>query len=81
MYITPDSRHSGVAAALMARALQYARFELGVRQVNLGVNTMNTAALALYRKLGFKGFGLERGYLFVDGVLHDEYHMVCHVAE
>jgi ribosomal protein S18 acetylase RimI-like enzyme len=80
MYVTPETRRRGIGAALMERALQYATAELRVRQVNLGVNTKNTAALALYRKLGFKEYGHERGFLLVDGVLHDEYHMVCDVA-
>lgn len=41
----------------------------------------NTAALELYRKLGFKEFCLERDFLLVDGVLQDEIHMVFRVAE
>lgn len=80
MYVAPEVRHTGIGAALVARALQYATSELRVRQVNLGVNTANTAALALYRKLGFKEYGHERGFLLVDGVLYDEFHMVINVA-
>jgi RimJ/RimL family protein N-acetyltransferase len=80
MYVAPEARGDGLGAALMERAMQYAAVELRVKQVNLGVNTRNEAALALYRKLGFKEYGHERGFLLVDGVLHDEYHMVCHVA-
>jgi RimJ/RimL family protein N-acetyltransferase len=47
----------------------------GLTQINLSVNSANAAALALYEGLGFSSFGLERGYLQVDGVLHDEIHM------
>jgi RimJ/RimL family protein N-acetyltransferase len=46
----------------------------------LGVNTENTAAIALYESLGFETFGVERGFMLVDGVLHDELHMVRTVA-
>ena len=80
MYVAPEARRRGIGAALMERAMQYATAELRVKQVNLGVNTENKAALALYRKLGFREYGHEHGFLLVDGVLHDEYHMVCHVT-
>lgn len=43
--------------------------------MNLGVNTRNTAALALYRSFGFEIFGTEREYMFVDGEFHDEHRM------
>jgi ribosomal protein S18 acetylase RimI-like enzyme len=80
LYVAPEARNACIGGALMARALQYASAQLGARQVNLGVNTANTAALALYRKLGFEEYGHERGFLLVDGVLYDEYHMVCDVT-
>ena len=62
--------------ALLAAALGVAANSLGVRQVTLGVNERNAAAIALYRSLGFETFGVERGFLCIDGVLHDELHMV-----
>ena len=39
----------------------------------------NTAAIALYRRLGFVEYGREPGYIMLDGVLHDDYQMVCHL--
>lgn len=80
MYVTPESRRKGIGAALLRHALAHAKSELGVRQVNLGVNTRNVAAVSLYRSLGFEQYGLERGFLLVGGEYHDEYHMVCHVS-
>ena len=80
VYVAPEARGSGVGAQLIRHALHHASTVLGTRQVNLGVNTKNLVAIALYRKLGFVEYGLERGYLLVDGVLQDEYQMVCHVA-
>jgi RimJ/RimL family protein N-acetyltransferase len=76
VYVAPEARRHGVAEALLHHALDHARTEWGLRQLNLGVNTRNGAAHALYRKLGFESFGLERGFLRVDGVLHDEHQMV-----
>ncbi len=80
MYVVPEARRQGVGQQLLRRALEHAADVLGVRQVNLGVNTSNLAAVALYRRLGFVAYGLERGFLLLDGVLHDEHQMVCQVA-
>ena len=80
VYVAPAARGGGIGSQIMKHALQYAAIVLGTRQVNLGVNTKNTAAVALYKKLGFVEYGLERGYLLVGGVLQDEYQMVRHVA-
>ena len=81
MYVALDARHMGAGRALMTHALGYARDELGVAQVNLGVGTQNAAAIALYQHVGFEVFGTERGYLQVDGVPHDEHHMVCRLMK
>jgi ribosomal protein S18 acetylase RimI-like enzyme len=79
VYVSPEARGWGIGTKVIGHALQYASETLSVRQVNLGVNTKNVAAVALYKKLGFVQYGLERGFLLVAGVLHDEYQMVCHV--
>lgn len=81
MYVAPGSRKQGVGRALLSTALGRAASMPGLRQVNLGVNAANEAALALYESLGFKPFGLERGYMLIDGELQDEIHMVCVLAQ
>lgn len=80
VYVAPEARGRGVGAAIVRHALSYAASLLGARQVNLRVNTRNTAAVALYKRLGFIEYGLERDYLIVNGVPQDEYQMVCRVA-
>lgn len=77
VYVAPEARAHGLGAQLLTHALQYAADVLRVRQVNLGVNTQNAAAIALYKKLGFVEYGLERDFLIVSGEAHDEYQMVC----
>ncbi|MDA8443524.1 GNAT family N-acetyltransferase [Paracidovorax valerianellae] len=79
VYVAPEARQQGVGRALLRYALQYAADPLGVRQVNLGVTASNTAAVELYRALGFVTYGVERDYLCVDGRYHDEYQMACRV--
>jgi len=80
MYVAPESRKAGIGRALVSEALTRAVEMPGVRQVNLGVNAANVAALALYKRLGFEPFGMERGFMLLDGVLHDEVHMVRGLA-
>ncbi len=77
MYVAPSSRRQGVGRRLVAEALTFARSELRVRQVSLGVNAENNAAMALYEHMGFKPFGREPSFMLVDGIAQDEIQMVC----
>ena len=81
VYVAPGSRRTGAGRRLLTAALAYAGETLRVRQLMLGVHDKNLAAIALYRGLGFEPFGLERGFIRVDGVLHDELHMACALEE
>jgi len=72
MYVAPAFRRHGVGGRLLGQALAQAASMPGVRQINLGVNAANAPAIALYEALGFEPFGLERGFMLIDGVPHDE---------
>ena len=76
VYVAPALRGRGVSRQLLDAAITHASRMSGVRQLILGVNAQNRAALALYEALGFVRYGLEPGFLLVDGVLYDEIHMV-----
>ena len=78
VYVAPEQRRGGLARTLLMHALSHAYALPGVRQVNLSVNAANAPAIALYEAAGFRAFGIERGYLQVDGVLHDEIHMAAY---
>ena len=77
MYVAPEWRSKGRGAQILQSALQHAWTELKVLQVNLGVHTLNAAALKVYKAAGFEVFGTERGALWVNGQPQDEHHMVC----
>ena len=81
VYVAPAFRGRGIARLLLDRALAHAASMSGVLQVTLGVNTANAAAIALYTSAGFEPFGLERGFMRVDGALQDELHMVRAIAQ
>ncbi len=55
-------------------ALSYARTQLHVRRVNLGVNAPNVPALSLYEGLGFERIGFEPCFMSIDGEPQDEIH-------
>jgi len=74
--VAPRARRRGVARALLLEALALARSASGLRQLTLCVNAGNAGAIQLYRSLGFEAFGREPDALLVDGVLHDEIHML-----
>jgi len=59
--VEPDSRHRGVARALLARALGDG-FHLGVRRATLEVRRSNIAAQQLYGTFGFSVAGVRREY-------------------
>jgi RimJ/RimL family protein N-acetyltransferase len=81
VYVAPAFRGRGVGRRLLERALAHASAMADLLQLTLGVNSANAAAIALYRSMGFEPFGLERGFMRVDGVLHDELHMALRLAK
>lgn len=76
VFVAPEHRGRGIARRLLEEAVAFAFSLPGVLKVNLGVNDANTAAIRLYEAAGFRTFGHEKAFLLVDGVLHDELHMV-----
>ncbi|MCC2958065.1 GNAT family N-acetyltransferase [Massilia sp. IC2-477] len=56
MWVAPQCRGRGVAAALLDAALAWAR-ERGAHTVGLGVNCANRAAVSLYERAGFTVLG------------------------
>jgi RimJ/RimL family protein N-acetyltransferase len=76
VYVTPRYRGRGLARSLMEAVIGRVRGYPDLRQVNLAVATIQTAAERLYRSVGFEQFGLERDALHVNGEWVDEYWMV-----
>jgi ribosomal protein S18 acetylase RimI-like enzyme len=79
MYVAPEHRLKGMGRALVDQALQHAAHSLTVQLIQLGVNTHNAAAIALYESMGFLTYGTELGFLMLDGVSHDQHLMSRHV--
>ena len=80
MYLAAAQRGQGIAQAMLAEALAFARQQAGLLQIHLGVTTNNTSALRLYQAAGFSIYGTEPAALCIDGQLLDEYLMVLRLA-
>jgi RimJ/RimL family protein N-acetyltransferase len=66
-------RGQGYGAQALRLALDFAFRELNLHRVQLTVFSYNTAAIALYEKLGFQREGAFREFLHRDGQRHDMY--------
>lgn len=76
IYTVPAQRGKGAARKMLQQALEAARAMEGLQQITLTVTSSNEAALALYKSLGFSAYGRAPRALLVDGVFHDDVHMV-----
>jgi len=72
MYVRPAYRGRGLGARLIERILQHARQIGGIAVVQLGVGCDNHAARALYDRMGFKTYGIERKALKIGERFIDE---------
>jgi ribosomal protein S18 acetylase RimI-like enzyme len=72
VWVAPEWRGRGVAAALLDEALAWARSR-GTRVVHLGVNNTNAGAIRLYGRAGFQQIG--EPYLMREGAPHMEQEM------
>ena len=70
MGLVKSHRGQGLGTKLLSSALAKAK-EFGLEKVELTVYTTNTAAIALYKKLGFEIEGHIKHYRKLDGVYFD----------
>lgn len=81
VYLVPEHRGSGLARAMLERAIAEAR-TLGFEAAVLTVVSHNAGAIRLYGSLGFVPYGLERQALKLpDGRYCDEVLMQLDLAE
>lgn len=78
MYIRPEARGTGLAAALVQRVVEHARTV--VEEVSLTVVASNAVACRLYSTAGFKPYGLERRALKVGSEYYDEVLMALSLS-
>lgn len=74
LYVSPPERRRGLARRLMRRAITRALRSAKVKQIHLMVE-MKNPAMALYRSMGFREYGIDRDAYQVRGVSYSEYLM------
>ena len=75
VYVSPAARGKGVGRGLMEKLLERGAKVKGVEQILISVTSTQTAAIRLYRSLGFEPFGHEPRALKVGGEFIDEEYM------
>jgi ribosomal protein S18 acetylase RimI-like enzyme len=76
VYVSPEFRGRGIGRTMMEAIIKRAAAIEGLAQVLLSVAVTQSAALGLYRSLGFESWGREPRALNVQGQWIDEEYMV-----
>jgi ribosomal protein S18 acetylase RimI-like enzyme len=76
VYVTPAKRGEGVGRKVLQTALDRGAATPGIAQILLSVTATQTAAIALYRSLGFESFGREPRALKIGDQFVDEEFMI-----
>lgn len=80
MYVRPDHRRRGAAAALMQAAIAAARARPGLRVLRLTVTQGNEAAIRLYESLGFSAWGIEPSAILTPSGYRAKVHMALDLS-
>ena len=70
MGLIKDYRGRGLGTQLLTKALKHSK-EIGLEKIELSVYTDNTAAIKLYKKMGFTEIGIVKHYRKLNGRYFD----------
>jgi ribosomal protein S18 acetylase RimI-like enzyme len=76
VFVVPAERGKRLGRALAEGAIETARTLPDLKSIQLTVSITQTAARHLYRRLGFRVFGVEPRALGIGGEFVDEEHMI-----
>lgn len=79
VYVSASQRGRGVGRALLVQLIEAAMRDPSLEQILLAVAGSQTAAVGLYRSLGFETFGMEPRALKIGDAYVDEEHMILRV--
>ncbi len=74
LVVDPARQRRGIASALVAHLIGFARSLGFIRQITLTVIDGNAAAIGLYERFGFRQFGLEPDAFLHDGQYYAKQH-------
>ena len=76
MMVAPGSQRGGIGRQLVQACVDQAAEVAGLEQLMLTVTAVNTHAVRLYERAGFRAYGLLPRATVVAGVGYDKLHMV-----
>lgn len=76
MYVVCEHQGKGIGKALLTEAIEHARSRPGLEQIELEVESRNSAAIGLYSSLGFVKCGVDPRARLVEGQYIDDDLMV-----
>lgn len=72
MYVKPDYRSQGIGKKLILKAIELAKNNSELDQINLSVVVRNTEVKKLYESIGFRVYGKEIRALKHNDIYYDE---------
>lgn len=81
VYVSPAVRGKGIGRGMMRKLMERGTRVNGVEQLLISVTSTQTAAIKLYRSLGFEPFGREPRALKVGGEFIDEEYMALRLEK
>ncbi len=81
VYVTPDYQRQNIATQIIKATITEALKLQGLEQIELGVITTNSNAETIYKNLGFKEYGIQKGYLKINNTYYDHKMMVLHTKD
>lgn len=76
VYVRPENRGDGLGKGLMIKAIEKAKTINEIEQLYLTVSTKNSAAIKVYKSIGFEVCGTEERALKYRNTYYDANHMV-----
>lgn len=77
LYVLPEHRHQGIAAKLLTHLIELATNHPQIEQLHLRTNSTNTAAINLYKKLGFTHIGTRKHAIKEDTQIYQDELLFC----
>lgn len=81
MYVAPSARGRGAGRALLEAAVDHARARGGILLMTLTVTDGNERAIDLYRRAGFRAFGVEPMAILTPSGYKGKVHMALALSE
>lgn len=81
VYVSQEYQRKNIGSDILKATLSEAFKRNGVKQIELGVVTTNRGAEEIYKKIGFKEYGVHKNYLKIGAKYFDHKMMILHASQ